>query len=165
MDPLSIVVCCGSVAATCYKITETLRQRIDECRRVDNNIRAAYNEIQSLSRILRAIKSTVQHSAVSEAVKDVQAEGDSTLWTSLHFALQDCGKAIRRFESLLPGFANNGTKLGSAWRNVKMKGTGSEISLIRHQIQTYINVLQMSLQMLTVYVPPPKLICRLTDLP
>lgn len=152
MDFVSCAAVAGSVTMACIKISNLLHQFIEETKSADGNIKTFYKEVTALSRILKAIRSSLQHPSIEKAITKAQGQDDTTLWDSIQYSLDDCGRVVKKLNDILAdiGLGARTGIFNSALTTYRLRERRPEMALLRQQIQTYSGVLQMAMQVISV---------------
>jgi hypothetical protein len=142
MEPISV----AGLVATCIKLSTSLYIWIMETKNVDGTVRAFAAEVEALSLVLGAVKSSSQDTLIINALP---RQHNNELWALVQKTLCDCSTIVGELDQLLAGIGSR-SGVGNVITNFNLKLKSGKMTLLRQQIQRYTTVLQMSMQMISV---------------
>jgi Fungal N-terminal domain of STAND proteins len=154
MDPvsiLSLISGAGSVGRLVFQSGESLYTFIERTRDVDQSIRSLHRETVGLGQTITAIQDALQQPAIKN--HQTVTQDYALVWATLDNSIRDCEDTARtmkqKFQSAQP--ARNSV-LSQAWRQYRLSLKEGEIRGLKSQIHTHASRLQLSMQMISVYV-------------
>lgn len=152
MDPLSIAAASASLAGTTLKLSKTLWDYVQSVIEVDFTVRMFQKEVVCLAECLNAISKTFKHPAIAIAIADGQAEYEGALWTNLDNLLSSCRVTISQLEKILvPLKQIRGGIMRRPLMHLKLSWKSTETSLLQRQIQSYCQLLSVTLSSINLY--------------
>ena len=153
MDPISIGTAAAGLVRICVKLSGQLFNFVSRVRTVDESIKTLQFEIDSLSSALSSIKLSFDDPLLAEAIVNTQARHEKRHWQNVRQSLDHCLNTLTRLEGILDDVEScEGQFLVSARRRVRMDMKSAEMVLLKEQIASCRRTLQLSLQLITVYV-------------
>ncbi|KAN0087165.1 hypothetical protein V8E54_000853, partial [Elaphomyces granulatus] len=144
MEPVSV----AGFVVTCVRLSTLLYIWIVETKTVDGTIKAFAAEVEALSFVLDAVKSSSQDTRIINALPRQHNNG---LWAFVQKTLCDCSTIVGELDKLLAGIGSR-SGVGHVITNFNLKLKSGKMTLLRQQIQSYTSVLQMSMQMINVHL-------------
>jgi hypothetical protein len=146
MDLLSIASAAAAITVSCVKLGTFLYGWIEEIRDVDGTVKVFMAEVNALSAVLDAVKFCSQGAAVTDSA---QREDSKALWVLVQKTLEDCSAVIDQLDCLVADIQSK-RRLGQLITNFVLNLKSDKITLIRQQIQSSTNVLQIAMQTISV---------------
>lgn len=149
MNPLSIAASSIALVTFCAQVVGILSQFIDQANRVDDTVKAFFDEISALSRVLSSISSSFTDPALSSRIALTGHEGQH--WRDVLTSMEDCRRTLERLLKIL-GKVRSEEK-GALRRTRKqflLNVASGEIAVLRNQILLFTQTLQISLQMINL---------------
>lgn len=145
MDPITIISAVSVVAKLCTKIVQGLVV-------FDEAVKTFSAEINSLTIILFAIGNTFENPVKARSI----LSSPTTLqhWRNVQQMLSNCRETLEEFERIVIIATQGNPGLSSKpmiW--LKLVSREPKIALIRQKLTAYKDMLNMSLQSVTLYVP------------
>jgi Fungal N-terminal domain of STAND proteins len=153
MDPISIVSASAGLVVTCYKLTSAIYSFVDKTQTVDTAVRVLGIEIESLSHVLRSISTSFSDPSLAKAAVSTQTGHEAQHWENVERSMRDCKDTLERLQQVLEN-VNKGDS-GFLWRPkkaIKLNMKAERIALLKQEIAAYRHTMQLSLQLITVYV-------------
>lgn len=121
---------------------------------VDNDIRVLGVEVDQLSRVLDSISDSFNDPCLADAALESQTGHEGQHWRNFRRSLDDCKEILAGLEGILEKVkGREGGFLRRAKSRVKLDMSSGDILLLKQQLAAYRRTMQMSLQLITVYVP------------
>src|SRR5271154_412732 len=153
MDPISIGTAAAGLVRICVKLSGQLFTLVRRVRTVDESIKTLQFERESLSSALSSIKLSFDDPLLAEAIVNTQARHERRHWQNVRQSLDHCLNTLTKLERILDDVEScEGQFLVSARRRVRMDMRSAEMVLLKEQIASCRRTLQLSLQLITVYV-------------
>jgi hypothetical protein len=154
MDPLSITTAVAALVGACSKLTNLLGV-INQSKSVDTSIKSLGIEINSLSQVLGNIGVSFGDSAIAAATLEPQTGHEAQHWRNVKQSMEDCDCTLKMLEPILKSVKQSESRIFSALRKqIKLEDKAGEIALLKQQIASYRQAMQLSLQLITVYTNP-----------
>ena len=156
MDPISPVSLVGLVASLgqgVYTVSTKLYTFINNAEVVDHTLKSLRTEVESLKIVLDGIKTAMDE--ILEVGIDVSSPASRGVWQSLGNGLEDCRIIVEAFGKVLEKIspeANTSKTMKKVWKQIKLNMGTDEISAVKSQIRTHTSSLQLSLQVILLYV-------------
>jgi Fungal N-terminal domain of STAND proteins len=149
MDPLSILSSSVNLVSTCSKITSYIYAFINKTKVVNTAVQLLGIEVDSLSQALGSISTSFDDPLLANAALDHHPEH----WGIVKRSMDDCKGTLKNLEGILKGFnkADRGF-LHLSTKQIKWEMKSEEITLHRQRIAAYRDTMQLSLQLITMYV-------------
>ena len=142
MEPVSV----AGLVVNCVKLSTLLYMWIVETKTVDGTVKAFAAEVEALSAVLDAVKSSSKDTLIINALP---RQHTNELWTLIQKTLCDCNTIVGELDQLLAGIGSR-SGVGHVITNFNLKLKSGRMTLLRQQIQSYTTILQMSMQMIGV---------------
>jgi hypothetical protein len=152
MDPLSIAAASGALVKLCATISTSLCTFIHDTRLVDQTLEAFRNEIDDFSDVLASIESSFRDPTLAEAALRVMTGHERPHWEKAKRSMNDCHTTLERLTFVLALVNGDHGFLRRPRRQIRLDMNSKEIVLLRQQIQSYKATMDLSLQMITVWV-------------
>ena len=155
MDPISLITLVGSATKLSWEIVITIREFVNEIRKVDENLQPFSHEVDGLRRLLISITTSLNDPNVglAELYNDQNANKD--MWEAIFGGVEDCHNYLQRLcAEIMPLREPEQGKsvFSKAIRALKLQLSRDDINKIRDQIQVHQMGLNTALQMLNVYI-------------
>jgi hypothetical protein len=112
-------------------------------------------EIESLSHVLRSINTSFSDPSLAKVALNAHTGHEAQHWENVRQSMRDCKETLERLEQVLEK-VNKGDS-GFLWRpkkTIKLNMKMETIALLKQEIAAYRQTMQLSLQLITVYVSP-----------
>ena len=158
MDPLSIIAFAGSVTTIVYQVSTTLCTFVQATKVVDQTVQSLCAEVDGISRMLDGITASLKSPSLATARLVTQNDDNNDLWDTVLGSLIDCRGTLERLDKALECLREKPSS-GSSWlkqsnRQLKLNLQDGDIRTYRSQLHTHNMTLQITLQMINVYVDP-----------
>ena len=151
MDPISILTTSAALAGTCVKIYTYIKS----IQGVDNDIRVLGTEVDQLSIVLDSITDSFKDPLLAHSALESQTGHEAQHWRNVFRSLNDCKETLTTLEEILETMKSKVSGfLRRPKSRIKLDMNSGEISLCKQQIAAYRRTMQLSLQLITVYVLP-----------
>jgi len=151
MDPISILTTSAALAGTCVKIYTYIKS----IQGVDNDIRVLGTEVDQLSIVLDSISESFKDPLLAHSALESQTGHEAQHWRNVFRSLNDCKETLTTLEEILETMKSKVSGfLRRPKSRIKLDMNSGEISLCKQQIAAYRRTMQLSLQLITVYVLP-----------
>ncbi|MCJ1287808.1 hypothetical protein MMC26_007160 [Xylographa opegraphella] len=160
MDPLSILAFAGSVTKLVYQVSTTLYTSVQTTKTVDQTVHSLCAEVDGISHMLDGISARLKSPSLTAVRLVTQNEENDDLWETVLGSIIDCRGTLERFHKALNGIREKPTS-GPSWlkqsnRQFKLNLHDDDVRTYRSQLHTYNMALQITLQMINVYVNPER---------
>ena len=150
MDPITIATTSATLVSTCTK----LWGYINKIQNVDTAVQVLQLEITSLSQVLGSIGSSFNDPTLAKAALDKQTGHEAQHWQHVKLSMEDCKGTLASLERTLEGVTKvSGGLFRRPKTQIKLDMKAVEIALFQQRLTAYRQTMQLSLQMITVYVP------------
>jgi Fungal N-terminal domain of STAND proteins len=136
----------AALVASSVKLSTLLYTWIRETKNVDGTVKAFAAEVEALSSVLDAIKSSSQDTLISNALP---RQHNNELWALIQKTLYDCSTVVGELDQFLAGIGSR-SGVGHVITNFNLNLKSGKMTLLRQQIQSYTTGLQMAMQMINV---------------
>lgn len=152
MDPISIASASAGLLRLCVNIGAQVFTFIKKAHTVDDAIVTLRLEIDSLSQILGSIKLSFDDPLLTAAVLNSRARHERRHWDNVQRAMTDCERTLNRLNTILESVTQcEGQFLINARRQIRLDTKSGEILFLKEQISSCRMMLQLSMQLITVY--------------
>jgi hypothetical protein len=149
MDPISIATTSATLVSTCTK----LWGYINKIQNVDTTVQVLQLEITSLSQVLGSIGSSFNDPTLAKAALEKQTGHEAQHWQLVKRSMEDCKGTLASLERILEGVTKvSGGLFRRPKTQIKLDMKAVEIALFQQRLTAYRQTMQLSLQMITVYV-------------
>jgi len=153
VDPISIATAATGLVGICVKLSGQLYTFVSRVRNVDESIQTLQFEINSLSLALGSIKLSFEDPLLADVISSTQARHERRHWQNVQQSLDHCLNTLSRLEGILANVEScDGQFLVSVRRRIRMDMKSGEMLVLKEQIASCRRTLQLSLQLITVYV-------------
>jgi hypothetical protein len=150
VDPISIAITARHLVEACTKIYMIINQT----RHVDSSIGVLGVEINSLCEVLNAMHESFNDPSL--ATIDMQTGHEAQHWRNVKRSLQDCRSTLKSLSDILDGLKQSGGNfLQRPRKQINLQFKLREIGILKEQVTSYRQTMQLSMQLLTVYVSHP----------
>jgi hypothetical protein len=153
MDPLTIAVTSATIVDMCSRVSLYIATYIQSCQAVDEAVRMLRIEIDLLAPVLRSLSTRFDPSSALASELGYEAE----YWKDVRQSIEDCKNTLERLEGVLNRVNNVGSGRFMPRRSIKkfkLDLNSGEIALLKQQISAYRQTIQLSLNLITVYLIP-----------
>jgi hypothetical protein len=169
MDPLSIATAATALATFTFKASSAIYHCIDDVKSADDTLLQLKNEVDGLHAGLSSIVSTFESDEVAQlcAKTGGNSPQSTKLLISVKPLLADCEVTLDHLGTILYGIEGKAGQKGifrKPVRAVKINFKVKDIEFIRHQIRSYSSAIQMTLQMVGMFVQVPHHLLYIIDL-
>lgn len=155
MDPLTILSTSAALVTTCVRLSDYIYTLVDKTLTVDNAVRVLGVEIESLSHVLRAIRTSFGDQLLAKTALSAHTGYELQHWENVSRSMRDCQETLERLERVV-GKLNKGDKLNGFLRRpkkmIKMSMKTETIAVLKQEIACYRQTMHLSLQLISVYV-------------
>jgi hypothetical protein len=153
MNPVTIVSASAGLLRLCANIGAQIFTFIRKARTVDDAIVTLRLEVDSLSQAISSIKQSFDDPLLTATVLNSQARHERRHWQNVQRAMTDGERTLNRLNTILESVTQcEGQFLVNATRQIRLDTKSGEILLLKEQIASCRMMLQLSLQLITVYV-------------
>jgi hypothetical protein len=146
-EPISIAITATQLVETCTKIYTIVNQT----RHVDASIGVLGVEINSLCEVLNAMHESFNDPAL--ATIDMQTGHEAQHWRNVKRSLQDCTGTLKCLGEILDALKRSGGRfLQRPRKQINLQLKLREIGVLKQQVTSYRQTMQLSMQLLTAYV-------------
>jgi hypothetical protein len=157
MDPLSIVTAATALVTFTFQASSVIYHYIDDVKTADTTLLQLKNEVDGLHAGLKSIASTFRSDEVAQLCARTSGNSPQStkLLSSVKPLLHDCRVTLDHLDTILEGIEGKPGQKGvirKPVRAIKINFKTKDIEFIRHQIRSYSSAIQMTLQMVAMYV-------------
>jgi hypothetical protein len=139
----------GARGSVVFKIYVLIR----DAKNVDERVRRLGDEVNSLSHVLGSIKASFHDSGFAQSALNACTGFEVEHWRNVQRSFFDCERTLERFQQLLTKVDMTG---GGLFRRpmklLKLKMNDQEISILEQEIAFFTRAMQLSLNLISVYV-------------
>ena len=150
MDPISIATASACLVRLSVTVSGYIYTYVSNTRNVDTTIRLLAAEIDSLARVVGSIQECFSDPSLANAALSSQTGHEGNRWRNVHRSMNDCKNTLNYLEQVMEKVKKG--KMGVFGRAVKLQMNSTEITSLKQQIAAYRETLQLSLQIITVYI-------------
>lgn len=156
MDPFTIATTAASIVGACAKLSNTIFTYIQNTLVIDTAVDALRIEVDSLAHVLDTLGSSFKDASLAGTALELQTGHEGEHWKHVKRSMDDCKVTLENFQRMLDRV--NKVELRGIMRRsikkVKLDLKSGDIDLLKQQIAAYRRTMQLSLQLITVYVSP-----------
>jgi Fungal N-terminal domain of STAND proteins len=153
-EVLAIIASSASLVSWCAKVSSSLSAFVVAANNVDSTIQGYRNEVEALSRVLASINTSLSDPLVQSAVRAGRTGHAGGHWRDLKRSMNDCEGTLKNFDRILDRMTRGERGfLSLSRRQIRLDWNSGEITSLKQQIQSYKDTMQVSLQMINLYVP------------
>jgi hypothetical protein len=151
MDPISIIT--ASAARLCATTSGYIFAFVTNTRNVDTSITTLGIEIHSLSQVLGSINESFKDSSLANSALSSQTGHEAQHWHNVERSMDDCKNTLESLVRVLENVRSRGSGgfLARARSQISLGMSSVEITSLKQQIAAYHQMMQLSLQLITVY--------------
>jgi len=154
IETITLATTSAQLVAECLTISRYITSFIQNANAADLTIQSLGVEVDSLSQVLDAINKSFSDTTLATAALDSQTGHEGEHWRNVKQSMQDCRQTLNRLQVIMKNLHKNDTQfLGRVRKQVKLDLKGGEITMLKQQISSYRQAMQVSLQVITLYVP------------
>ena len=156
MDPFTIATTAASIVGICAKLSNTIFIYIQNTLVVDTAVDALRIEIDSLAHVLDTLGSSFKDASLAERALELQTGYEGEHWRHVKRSMDDCKVTLDNLQRILDR-VNKVEVRGIMRRPIKkfkLDINSGDIELLKQHIAAYRRTMQLSLQLITVYVSP-----------
>jgi hypothetical protein len=153
-EPISIATAAGSLVAVAGKLTEYIIAYQSKTNTIDVNISGLGSEVKSLHSVLSAMKRSFSDQKVVAATLASGTGHQAQHWNNVRQSLSDCDITLRRLYVIWSRMDQKEPSrfFKQSKKVLALELNREEIDIFRLQVQSYRQTMEMSLQVLTMYV-------------
>jgi hypothetical protein len=151
MDPLSIVVASEGLVGTCGKLSGYITWLNKT--HVDTTIGVLRVEIDSLSHVFASISANFGNRSL--AMLTSQSKLEERHWGNVRQSMNDCKETLEKLHGLLQPVVKlkrGGVFFQKSVKVIELDLNPNEIAIFQQQIMAYRKTMEISLQLMTLYV-------------
>lgn len=147
MDPLTIISGVTSLVKLCSKLFTI----VNDLNLVDESVNVLITEIKSLSTVLVAIENTFKDPIQANAV--LSSPIALQHWRNVQQMLENCKETLKEFEVIVRNINRSDSRiLHKPVKLINFTRRAGQLELIKQKLIAYREMLNMSLQSVTLYV-------------
>jgi hypothetical protein len=156
MDPFTIATTAGSIVAVCAHVSSAIYTYIQNTLGVDTAVDGLRIEIDSLSQVLGTLGSSFRDASLAGTALESQTGHEGEHWRHVKRSMDDCKSTLERFQRILDRVNKSEIRgiMRRPVKKLKLDMSSSDIDILKHQLTSYRRTMQLSLQLITVYVHP-----------
>jgi len=149
MDPLSITASAIGIITFCSQTTKILAQLIDDNKNVDHTIKGFSDEVSHLSSVVQSISTSFQDPDIVSRISTTGHKGQH--WRDVQKCLANAKTCLGRLTTILTTLKSSKKGIpGRVVKQVRVSLASGEIALLRRQISSFTQTMQISLQMISL---------------
>jgi hypothetical protein len=159
MDSLTIVVASVALVSTCGKLGGYISWLANKVENFDTLV-AFRNEIDSLSRVLGSISACFDNPSQATLALAPQTGFETEHWRNVERSMEDCKKLLEKLHGILRSLSNAKRGQTSVRRRTKINALEldvRELRQLKQQLTAYRMTMELSLQLIIVYLTPSNL--------
>jgi hypothetical protein len=145
MDVVSLVATSGSLAKLCFSLSKFLA----DVKSLPNSLRGIKEEIRTLSSLLETIEWHFSHDKPSAALSGTTTN-ETPFWNHLLTSMRHCKRTLEKLELILEPVRKESSPIQLTWSKVKLDWKSTDIETLRRLIQSYKDVMSLSLVVIGV---------------
>lgn len=145
MDVASIVATSGNLARLCFSLSKFLA----EVKSLPTSLRGIKEEISTLFSLLETIEWHFSHDKPSAALCGTTTH-EAPFWNHLLTSMKHCKRTLEKLEKTLEPVRREGGPIQLTWSKMKMDWKSTDIETLRRLIQSYKDVMSLSLVVIGV---------------
>lgn len=150
-DPLSITTGILGLSKVIWNVGVELKQFRDNAATVNTTVNGLLHDVESLGLVLDSMKTTFEEENLRHAT--LHATGHiGNHWRNIGRSLQDGQDTLKQLEGLIQNINKSVTMLDGPRKQLRLQNAEEQVANYRHQIQSYRDALQLSLQTMILYV-------------
>lgn len=156
LETLSLAATTAQLVTDCLTVSRYITSFIQNAHATDLTIQSLGVEVDSLSQVLDAINKSFADTTLTTAALESQKGHEGEHWRNVKQSMQDCRQTLNRLQVILKNLHKNETQFRRRVRKqVNLDLKGGEITMLKQQISSYRQAMQVSLQVITLYVSRP----------
>src|SRR5438477_59357 len=148
-EPLSITTGVLSLLTACVKIGVELKQFYDGAALADTAVKGLITDVEGFAHVLQLMKATLEQPYVQTSLQSTGHIGNH--WRNISRSIQDGTKTLASLQATLEKVNKSATVLDGARKHLRLKWASEEIAIFQHEIRSYRDTLQLSLQTVILY--------------
>ena len=154
MDPFTIATTAASIVGVCAKVSSTIITYIQNTLVIDTTVDALRIEIDSLAHVLDTLGSSFKDASLAGTALESQTGHEGEHWRHVKRSMDDCKATLEKFQRILDRVNKVEVRgiMRRSIKKVKLDMKSGDIDLLKQQIAAYRRTMQLSLQLITVYV-------------
>lgn len=153
IDPISIASTSAALVETCGKVSYYIYSFLNKEKHVDTSIRVLKIEIDTLAGVLGSISVKFSDSSTAAIALQSVTGYEEEYWRNVKRSMSDCDVTLRTLEELLQSIKQSGSRFKRrATIQTRLEQKSGEIALLKQQIAAFHKTVDLSLQLITVYI-------------
>jgi len=153
IDSSSIASAAASLVGACGRLSKYIYQFLKKVEYEDTAIRVLQIEIDSLAGVLGSISMRFSDSSMTSSALQSFTGYEEEYWGNVKRSMSDCEVTLRALEQILRSIKQGALPITRRTAiQTKLEQKWSEITLLKQQITAYHKTMELSLQLITVYV-------------
>jgi hypothetical protein len=144
MDPLSITTGVLALLGACITTGVALKGFYDSAATANIKVKSLLTDVESFAQVLRLMKETLEQKNIQSSFQSTGHIGNH--WSSLSTLIEDGQSTLLQVQETIEKVNKSVSLLDGPRRHLRLKGAADEIAVFQHQIQSYKDTLQLSLQ-------------------
>jgi hypothetical protein len=144
MDPLSVTVSVASLLGLCFKVTAALREFRDKSQVVESRVRGLIIEVECFTQTLNFVKNALSDGQIQYSTRLTGHIGNH--WKSISICIDDGLDTLECLKITIEKINKNVRIFDSVRKHRRYKDAADQISVFQHQIRSYRDTVQLSLQ-------------------
>ena len=150
MDPLSIIAGVTALLTASVKVGLALNDFYDGTSLVDVKVKGVLTEVDGFSQVLKLVKSSLEEKEIQSSLHSTGHIGEH--WDSLSMSIRDGLETVKHLQVTVEKANKSVRLLDAPRRHLRMRGAADEIAVYQQQIRSYKDAMQLSLQVMVLYV-------------
>jgi hypothetical protein len=158
MDPVSVIRSTKELVDLCFKVSDF----IENTKNVDLTFRFLESDVHGLQKVLNLVNETVENQGSStSAIRLLETKYEREYWRLVHRSMEDCKETLESLgKTLDTAKKENGQFLRRERMQWHLNLRSGKIGEFRQRIMGFTNTLQITLQLIMMYIPFPFLLIQ-----
>lgn len=144
MDPLSITTGVLGLLGTCVTVSKALKDFYDGAAIADAKVKGLLTDVENFTQVLTLMKDTLEQEQIKTSFQTTGHMGNH--WNNLAASIQDGQSTLLQLQETLEKINKSVSILDGARKHLRLKSASEGILMFQHQIRSYRDTLQLSLQ-------------------
>jgi hypothetical protein len=153
VEPLSITTGVLALLGTCIKVGGAVKDFHNGAAIADAKVRSLLSDVESFAQVLHMMKDTLEEEKVHSSFQATGHMGSS--WKNLLTTINDGQNTLLELQDTLDKTDKTVSIFDGTRKHLRLKSALEEITMYQQQIRSYRDTMQLSLQTVILYDPPP----------
>jgi hypothetical protein len=153
VEPLSITTGVLALLGTCIKVGGAVKDFHNGAAIADAKVRSLLSDVESFAQVLHMMKDTLEEEKVQSSFQATGHMGSN--WKNLLTTINDGQNTLLQLQDTLDKTDKTVGIFDGTRKHLRLKSASEEITMYQQQIRSYRDTIQLSLQTVILYDPPP----------